>query len=87
MFSICRLCEEPIACFDPSINDKQLQECLKRLLTIYDDFDTEEDRIGLSSNSKIDLSVRPYFESMYLLLNLGDPIAINRGLNLLPKWR
>lgn len=60
---------------------------MKRLLSIYDDYDVEEGRDSAIDILKIDLSNRPYFESLYLLLNLGDPIAVNRGLNLLPEWR
>ncbi|CAG9859318.1 unnamed protein product [Phyllotreta striolata] len=82
-------CEEDINQFDPYINNKQLQECLKRLLCMYDYYDT------LQKITKNDVCLsndfleehRPYFETLYLIFNLGDVDAINRILNISKNWR
>lgn len=36
LFTIFRLCENPIQLYDPKINALFLQECIKRLLVMYD---------------------------------------------------
>ena len=74
-FYICRLCEESIDNFDPKLNSTHLQECLKRLLVLYDYVqisDGEEAKKSLKNQSEI--------EVLYLTVNLGDVNAIGRAL-------
>lgn len=87
--SYFRLCEENINEFDPHINNVHLQECLKRLLYAYDDLNYISERDGNDRdvfNVFLDTN-RPYFESLYILLNLGNSTAILRGLQLSKIWR
>nr|CAI5827512.1 unnamed protein product [Callosobruchus analis] len=88
-YSAYRLCQADINVFDPHINKTQLQECLKRLLSIYDEYDYLESIAGENrdATSEFMKKNRPQFESIYVLLNIGDPNAINRILNITPKWR
>ncbi|CAG2217662.1 SAC3D1 [Mytilus edulis] len=58
-----RLCREPIARFDPKINNQHTQECLKRLLYVYSVVPGNHDN-------------RQEFESVYLLYNLGQTDAL-----------
>ncbi|XP_071139710.1 SAC3 domain-containing protein 1-like [Mytilus edulis] len=58
-----RLCTEPIARFDPKINNQHTQECLKRLLYVYSVVPGNHDN-------------RQEFESVYLLYNLGQTDAL-----------
>ncbi|VDI40751.1 SAC3 domain-containing protein 1 [Mytilus galloprovincialis] len=58
-----RLCTEPIARFDPKINNQHTQECLKRLLYVYSVEPGNHDN-------------RQEFESVYLLYNLGQTDAL-----------
>ena len=55
----CRLCTESVASFDMKINYDHTQECLKRLLVLYDD------------QQDVQHQCRSEFESLYLLYNLG----------------
>lgn len=64
--------KEPISKFDPKLNNKHLQETLKKLLKIYSESDAAE------SNK------RTSFESIYLLHNLGNAEAMRHALQL-PK--
>lgn len=77
-----RLCEASRDIFDPVINQKHLEECLKRLLSLYDEYDVLQKR--LSDDRKFNFEDRPYFEALYILLNLGDGVALTRGVEL-PK--
>ncbi|XP_060524325.1 germinal-center associated nuclear protein isoform X2 [Cylas formicarius] len=84
-YAAYRLCEEPQHLFDPVINTSHLQECLKRLLTMYDDCCTNNiDEDMLVRHLK---DVRPEFEAMYILLNLGNSTALTRALRLPTLWR
>ena len=62
-----RLCEEPVDLYDPVLNGTQLNECLKRLLVIYDTDKTRSDS-------------RDEMEALYTVINLGDTTALNRAL-------
>lgn len=65
-------------------------ECLKRLLTLYDECDRLQKRLdGANVNFNFEHfdDDRPYFEALYVLLNLGDPVAITRAVELPKKWR
>nr|CAH7712974.1 unnamed protein product [Callosobruchus chinensis] len=88
-YSAYRLCQENINVFDPHINKTHLQECLKRLLSIYDEYDYIESIAGENrdASSEYMKKNRPQFEAIYLLLNVGDLNVINRVLNITPKWR
>ncbi|XP_072397866.1 SAC3 domain-containing protein 1 isoform X2 [Diabrotica undecimpunctata] len=85
-YSSYRCCEEAINTFDPHINNTHLQECLKRLLCTYDYFDNLEKSSKQEISSDFLVESRPYFESLYLIFNLGDVNALNRYLNLPPQW-
>lgn len=89
---INRLCEENRDVFDPVINKKHLEECLKRLLTLYDEWDCLQKRyhqLKIDRDLNFDLIAedRPFFEALYILLNLGDTIALTRALELPQKIR
>ncbi|XP_050313953.1 germinal-center associated nuclear protein [Anthonomus grandis grandis] len=90
-YATYRLCEEPIANFDPYINKTHLQECLKRLLCLYDEcdrmFGCENDDLKNASFMKVLEQNRPLFEAMYLVLNLGNTIALTRALSLPKMWK
>ena len=68
---ICRLCTESVATFDPKMNDTHTQECLKRLLCLYQDEDTCHCRMGA-------------YVALYMLFNLGSTEATFWGLQLKP---
>lgn len=73
-----RLCNESLSNFDPHINRTHLQECLKRLLCLYDEYDW-------TSSPETDLKKhRLEFEALYLVVNLGNTTALLRTLGL-PK--
>lgn len=97
-YAAYKLCQCPISDFDPSLNKKHLQECLKRLLVLYDDCDhlqlkynelvgDDADVVSWEDYGALFACDRPYFEAMYVILNLGDVEAVTRGLNLQKKWR
>ncbi|XP_071055382.1 germinal-center associated nuclear protein isoform X2 [Onthophagus taurus] len=94
-YSAYRLCESPISDFDPVLNKKNLQECLKKLLLIYDDFDYLQSKIGVLKDfcyNQEEFEIlfsdcRQFFEALYILFNLGDTHCIYRGLKLEKKWR
>lgn len=73
---IFRLVEEPIDRFDPKICRQHLQECLKKVLTCYDNVNETE--------SQTDLPNRKIIEALYLLFNLGNAEALSRAIKL-PK--
>lgn len=82
---ILRLCEEEVNNFDPVINNTHLQECLKRLLCMYDYCD-EVDIVDGEIKSYL-IENRPHFEALYLVLNMGNSEAMVRALNLPEMWR
>ncbi|KAI0234071.1 SAC3 domain-containing protein 1 [Lamellibrachia satsuma] len=67
-----RLCTEPIATFDPKMNDTHTQECLKRLLCLYQDDDTCRCHMGA-------------YVALYMLFNLASTEAAQWGLELKPQ--
>ncbi|KAJ8927365.1 hypothetical protein NQ314_020140 [Rhamnusium bicolor] len=81
-----RLCEEDINTFDPFINKTHLQECLKRLLCMYDDYD-ELNKVAENVFDDLLIENRPHFEALYIVVNIGNPAAILRALNLPRGWR
>lgn len=86
------MCEEDISRFDPALNNKQLQECLKKLLVYYDYYDDLYNKTSLVDESFImNFNLydkeRPYFEALYLLFNLGHSECVMRALKLSSKWR
>ncbi|KAG5865462.1 hypothetical protein JTB14_008509 [Gonioctena quinquepunctata] len=89
VYASYRLCEENIYDFDTHINNTHLQECLKRLLCMYDYYDELSKTTGDGRaifNGFFDEN-RPYFEALYIIFNLGNTIAITRVLNLSSRWR
>lgn len=88
------MCNEDVSNFDQAINNQHLQECLKKLLHLYDECDELQGQYKkLSSNENYindynDLFVdRENMEALYLLFNLGNASALTRGLNLPKRWR
>ncbi|XP_049820120.1 germinal-center associated nuclear protein [Aethina tumida] len=71
--------------FDNFLNNKHLLECLKRLLTVYDEYELTKDDEHVFNDYLI--KNRPQFEALYVILNIGDQDAITRCLNLNQKWR
>ncbi|KAK2191665.1 hypothetical protein NP493_48g04022 [Ridgeia piscesae] len=67
-----RLCTEPVATFDPKMNDTHTQECLKRLLCLYQEEDTCRCHMGA-------------YVALYMLFNLGSTEATLWGLQLKPR--
>ncbi|XP_046389718.1 SAC3 domain-containing protein 1 [Ischnura elegans] len=71
VYSSYRLSCEPKYRYDPVINFKHLQESLKKTLRLCDEQHMmKEDETCFF----------PEFEALYLLINLGDPEAIVRGI-------
>jgi SAC3 domain-containing protein 1 len=68
VFAHHKLCNTSLEFYDPYINDSHIQECLKRLLVLYDSH--------MSSQNRAE------FEAYYLLHNLGSHEAIERVLRL-----
>lgn len=68
-YAAYRLFEKPIDIFDPVLNGTHLNECLKRLLVIYDTDKTRSDS-------------RNEMEAMYAVINLGDTAALTRALSV-----
>ena len=62
--------------FDPKLNDTQTQECLKRLLCIYENH--KDNKIDNQNNIHVR---QAEFVGIYLLYNLGNTEAIQLGLN------
>ncbi|XP_065157007.1 germinal-center associated nuclear protein-like [Atheta coriaria] len=83
-----RMCDEPLQKYDAHLNNKHFQECLKRLLSLYDDCEEFETRFP----HRIDCSTlyadsRPQIEAIYVLFNLGSGEALNRALRLNERWK
>ncbi|XP_038058119.1 SAC3 domain-containing protein 1-like isoform X2 [Patiria miniata] len=78
LYSGYRLCTEPVAHYDSKINSDHTQECLKRLLILYQNADLEG---ALISNN------REEFEALYLLFNLGSTEALHHIIWLPKKIR
>ncbi|XP_060589536.1 SAC3 domain-containing protein 1-like [Ruditapes philippinarum] len=70
IYSDYRLCREHIAVFDEKINSQHTQECLKRLINLYNE------------NYDISWQNRVEIETVYLLFNLGDNHAIDHYYTL-----
>ncbi|XP_019764858.2 germinal-center associated nuclear protein isoform X1 [Dendroctonus ponderosae] len=72
-YAAYRLLNEPIKNFDPHMNNVHLQECLKRLLCMFDE-----------CNDNLYAKNRPHFEALYVVMNLNSAVAVTRALKL-PK--
>lgn len=70
VYSSFRSCEEDLNNFDPHINCQHLQECLKRLLVLYQEC------------GQGDQPHRPEMEAIYLLHNLGSTEALCHAVSL-----
>ncbi|XP_063377728.1 germinal-center associated nuclear protein [Cydia fagiglandana] len=92
-----KLCEYPIAAYDPVLNKKLLLECLKWFLSCSDSMDqipkdltTEMEQLKLNSNVANNKSQmenlfkcdHQLVESLYILCNLDDVHPMYRYLNL-----
>ncbi|XP_071788070.1 SAC3 domain-containing protein 1-like [Asterias amurensis] len=73
LYSGYRLCTEHVSRFDGKINNDHTQECLKRLLVMYQDAETD----GSTTSPN-----REEFEALYLIFNLGSPEALRHALSL-----
>ncbi|XP_044259475.1 SAC3 domain-containing protein 1 [Tribolium madens] len=85
-YAAYRLCEEIIANFDATLNNKHLQECLKKLLYIYDSYDFLDLEIKTVCNDYF-IENRPEFEALYLIFNLGNDEALARSLTIPKKCK
>lgn len=87
------MCEEQIANYDPVLNQTHLQECLKRLLYLYDDTDRllckfdKGDNFDEIKKNLMYVDTRPFMESLYLIVNMGSTEAIDRALKLPKMWK
>lgn len=73
-----RLHHEPLSNYDPHVWGQHLQECLKRLLKIYDEFDRQMKQI-----TEYEFNRRVLMESIYVIYNLGEPEANVRAVRLI----
>ncbi|KAK6468291.1 SAC3 domain-containing protein 1-like [Huso huso] len=67
VYASYRLCQEPLRCFDPKINDTHVQECFSWLLDCYQE--------GIHDNE-------PEVQALALLYNLGSLHALHHTLQL-----
>ncbi|MGH0185341.1 UNVERIFIED_CONTAM: hypothetical protein FKN15_017526 [Acipenser sinensis] len=67
IYASYRLCQEPLRCFDPKINDTHVQECFSWLLGCYQE--------GIHDNE-------PEVQALVLLYNLGSLHALHHTLQL-----
>ncbi|XP_076275524.1 SAC3 domain-containing protein 1 isoform X1 [Rhynchophorus ferrugineus] len=79
-----RSCNESISNFDPVLHRRQFQECIKRLLCLYDECDHK--KICNKAYEEIQKS-RPYYEALYVLLNLGNTDALSRAIRLRSQFK
>lgn len=82
IYSNERLCEKSLNEFVPKFNNEHLLECIKQLLVMYD----EDEKYNFDKSS-IENNGRLTTEVLYILLHLGDQVALRRGLNLPKKYR
>ncbi|KAF7993652.1 hypothetical protein HCN44_010247 [Aphidius gifuensis] len=82
IYSNERLCEKSLNEFVPKFNNEHLLECIKQLLVMYDEY--EQYNVDKSS---MENNCRTTIEVLYILLHLGDQVALRRGLNLPKKYR
>ncbi|XP_012271424.1 SAC3 domain-containing protein 1 isoform X2 [Orussus abietinus] len=91
IYSEQRLCERDIKEFDPVINNKHLLECIKHLLALYDEQEIRERQSYSDICKELDnwsiTDNRTEMETIYILLHLGNPTAISRGLELPSIYR
>lgn len=77
VYSLFLLHNEKITVFDKKICIQHLQECLKKVLSNYEQLD-----FNTSSKESYNFENRVVIESIYLLLNLGDSEALHRAIKL-----
>ncbi|EFN89693.1 80 kDa MCM3-associated protein [Harpegnathos saltator] len=86
VYAAQRLCEENISKFDAKINNKHLLECIKHLLVLYDEQDSNnriDDTSIYKDFDKMTLNnSRSEMEALYILLHIGDQDALKRALTL-----
>lgn len=89
VFAAYWLCESPINVFDPKINSSFLQECIKRLLNMYDIIRKTANRdvtVDFNQAKKQLVYKGEYCNeehlicALYLILNLGNAEALNQGI-------
>lgn len=82
-FAHYRLCNEKMDYFDPVLNKGHLQECLKKLLQMYDNYELSSFINGDKSvNDIFYRETRKEFEALYITLNLDKEESLQRALNL-----
>lgn len=79
-FSMYRLNGLSLALFDPKICSQHLQECLLKCLTCYEEMDRVQEENYSYSN-------RVVVEGIYLMLNVDDTAALQRGIQLDPNLK
>ncbi|CAH1788480.1 unnamed protein product [Owenia fusiformis] len=84
IYAAYRLCTEPLARFDQKINNTHTQECMKRLLVLYDNNVTQQNYHG---DTVCYHSNRDEFESIYVLHNIGNSEALLHALDIKNKIR
>ncbi|EZA60969.1 germinal-center associated nuclear protein isoform X2 [Ooceraea biroi] len=94
IYAAQRLCERNISEFDAKINNKHLSECIKQLLVLYDKCDRKD-----TTDAKSDIEVCEEFkkltlndsrleiEALYILLHIGDQVALQKALTLSPDFK
>lgn len=92
VYSEQRLCERNISDYDPKINNQHLTECIKHLLTLYDEAESQHNACGdaqpYSQDQKPGISDnREEMEALYILIHIGDVEALQRALTLPPQLR
>ncbi|XP_035912062.1 uncharacterized protein LOC118512142 isoform X1 [Anopheles stephensi] len=71
-YSAFRLCDAPIAEFDPKICSQHLQECLKKVLRCYEELDEASNRAADSNRFEM--------ERLYLSFNIGSTEATQSAI-------
>ncbi|XP_057327259.1 SAC3 domain-containing protein 1 [Microplitis mediator] len=87
-----RMRERPLKDYVPKFNDQHLLECIKQLLVLYDEVnyasaDVHEEKKPTEFEKSEQFTNRCTIEAVYLLLYLGDPSALSRGLSLPSTYR
>uniref|UniRef100_A0A182JTX5 SAC3/GANP/THP3 conserved domain-containing protein n=1 Tax=Anopheles christyi TaxID=43041 RepID=A0A182JTX5_9DIPT len=73
-YSAYRLCEAPIAEFDPKICAQHLQECLKKVIRCYEELDEASDKHLVDDLNRFEM------ERLYLSFNIGSPEATQSAI-------
>ncbi|CAO1327217.1 unnamed protein product [Diamesa tonsa] len=80
-FSLYKLSSASITQFDPKICTQHLQECILKSLCCYEQLDEVPGKPSYNKNNRILL------EGIYLLLNMSNTRALQRGIKLSPDLK